>query len=233
MDFNFLVNGDLHFQQMPGGQILPWDYKVTANTRLLTYLNENPKPDFMLIPGDLTNNGYAGRQGEPCDELGAYKSYVASIEKLGVPVKGECAGNHDYGTYCPYPVFNYIVQRHGAYIYWWKNKGVAFISVHIYPDGVWLPWLQSTLSLLGKSTPTVIFWHYNLVGPWSDWWTDEQKQAFYNVIKGYRIISLVTGHEHVSEITTWNGIQEIKGSGTTIALCHYNSTNNNISVTWI
>lgn len=66
--------------------------------------------------------------------------------------------------------------------------------------------------------PVVIFFHYNITGPHSDWWSAGGKEAFYEVIKptpkkGYRVCCVAVGHQHRSYIEKWRDVSVVSGAG--------------------
>jgi len=46
----------------------------------------------------------------------------------------------------------------------------------------------------------VIFFHYPIHGAFSDWWSKQEKNDFYKVIKDYNVIAILVGHAHTSSI---------------------------------
>lgn len=196
---------------------------------------------FVLCPGDLTENGFDGK-GMGCgflkvpwwrngdhDQLGIFlDDYLNNIESKGIKVYC-CPGNHDTYVKWPYwkkPVFNFLKRKYGGSNsadqrsakkgwYTFDKMGVKFISLGIYPDAKCLEWLKGQLADLFKGTPLVFFYHYNTVvgEKWSDWWTDEEKEAFYQVIKDYNVLLIANGHIHSTAKGMWHDIPVVHGSG--------------------
>jgi len=52
----------------------------------------------------------------------------------------------------------------------------------------------------------VLFFHYG----WDDfsllWWTQDEQEAFYDIIKDYNISAIFHGHNHQAENYKWKGI---------------------------
>jgi hypothetical protein len=95
-----------------------------------------------------------------------------------------CQGNHD--TYVPWPyvshpVANYIKSRYGEQFYVREVNSVVFICCGIYPDKDVLPWLTEQLKSAGTK-PVIVWFHYNLWGEYSDFWSEQEKQAFLETI---------------------------------------------------
>ena len=60
--------------------------------------------------------------------------------------------------------------------------------------------------MVDYDSPIVLSWHYNLTGTYSNWWTDSEKDAFYEVIKGYNVLGIFLGHWHYSYTSEWHNI---------------------------
>lgn len=70
-----------------------------------------------------------------------------------------------------------------------------------------LTWLRNQIIQLTTSAPIVIFFHYNLVGSNCNWWwSKEEKEDFYEVIRDYNVLAIFTGHCHSSYFTKWKNI---------------------------
>lgn len=198
------------------------------------YKNLHPKSiidsdaEFVIITGDLTDNGYDGshlgciQYGGDEDQVSPFiKHYVKPIKDAGKGVY-MCAGNHDRGKktwkisiYSP--INNLIRKEYGGLNYTFEKQGLKFVCCDKYPKK--LKWLKK--QLVNPFQPTIIFFHYNLVGPFSNWWSEKSKDKFYNVVKDCNIIALLFGHHHISKIGTWKGITTIS-SANSFSLITYN-----------
>jgi len=226
----FLVNSDLHFNSDIRN-------RKKFNVEKIIDLCEKENIDALLCPGDLTNNGWDGSNflcwpyGGPHDQLTPLKqNYVNPLSKH-LPVY-LCAGNHDY--YVPWPywhngVLNYIKNLHGNQRYSFDIKDLHFICLDKYPDEKGIKFLKKDLEN-NFNKNIILFFHYNLTGKWSDWWTDEEKDIFHNTIAPYNIKAICVGHSHISKVTRWRGYKIIAGAGSKIAKCVYE--NNEIEVTF-
>lgn len=177
-------------------------------------------PDFTIVTGDLTDNGYDGKSigcfkyGGFSDQLSPLKdNYVHKLEDNGIPVY-LCPGNHDRGrpNICYKAVHRYIIKRHGGLKYSFERNGIKFICCGEYPDD--LKWLKKQLKK-ANDRPIFIYFHFNLIGPFSNWWSEKEKDKFYQVIKDYpNLQAILVGHWHRSENhTKWNNIRVIRSSG--------------------
>jgi predicted phosphodiesterase len=192
-------------------------------TQLLTELKKTHDIDLMLCPGDLTNRGADGHptgcKGDPnANQLEALISQcVKPIEALGVSVK-LCPGNHDINRsdYWRLSVLKYVCDRHDATYSWFSpetsscytfmHKGLQFICMGIYPKNI--SWLKAHLPK-NKKQPIVFYYHYNTRKgqPYSDWWSDKEKDTFFDTIYGYNVQAIINGHLHTTQISD---IQNIK-----------------------
>ena len=82
-----------------------------------------------------------------------------------------------------------------------------------------LTWLGNQLARHPDS-PFIIAFHFPLEGAYSDWWPEKTKQRFYQIIKDYRILAILVGHRHASDVSLWKGIRVII-SGKKFALIKY------------
>jgi cytolysin (calcineurin-like family phosphatase) len=94
--------------------------------------------------------------------------------------------------------------------YSWNWDGVHFVQVNLYPGNTPHPETrysaayhdpQASLDFLkadlaanvGRSgQPVVIMHHYDLQG--TDWWHEEERKAYYDVIKPYNVTAVFHGH---------------------------------------
>ena len=51
----------------------------------------------------------------------------------------------------------------------------------------------------------VIYFHYSILGAFSDWWSSREKQAFARAIANYNVIGIFHGHFHGSAHYRWAG----------------------------
>jgi len=177
------------------------------------------KAQFVIVTGDLTDNGYDGAScgcinyGGKSDQITPLlENYVHPLEEAGKEVY-LCVGNHDrgkktLGIFRHSPIKHIIRKRHNSVKYTFRKGDLLFICCGECPSDI--PWLKRKLKNLDQ--PTIIFFHFNLEGPYSDWWSKKQKDAFYNAIKDYNILAILVGHHHITKVTTWRGIRVIASS---------------------
>ena len=214
----FIVDSDLHFTN----SITP---KKSNHVSLITGICKERQIDAVICPGDLTDNGWNGKSlccwkyGGEYDQLISLKEqYISPISKYTNVYL--CMGNHDTYTPWPYihPVGNYIERRYDSLRYVFKLGDLHFVCLNIYPDRKGISFLND---ILVKGRPYVLFFHYNLEGQWSDWWTEKEKEQFYETIKDYNIVAILVGHAHRSSNMEWRGINVISGASTAVPVCTY------------
>lgn len=205
--FTFILDSDIHYGKRENNG------PRTSKQRNSEYISEELDVDFAIVAGDLTENGYDGKRcccfkyGGFSNQLKALKEqYIEPIEYVGIPAK-LCVGNHDRGRppYIYQPVFRYVKKRHGDIQYSFDHKNVRFICCGLYPKDT--KWLKKQLK---SNQANIIYFHYNLEGAWSDWWTEKEKNKFYKTIKGYPIAAILVGHQHSNKQSKWKDIDVIK-----------------------
>jgi len=204
----FIHDSDLHYGKNDLG---PRTIKESHPESIVS-----SEAQFVIVTGDLTDNGYDGarigpiRYGGDVDQITPLlENYVKPIEKSGKEVY-LCAGNHDRGKTTlwifHHPAVKYLIRkRHGGFKYTFRKGDLKFICCGECPKDIM--WLKKQLR--DQDQPTIIFFHFNLKGPYSDWWTQKQKDAFYNAIKDYKIVAILVGHHHITKVTEWKGIKVI------------------------
>jgi cytolysin (calcineurin-like family phosphatase) len=194
----------------------------------LTHL-KNISLKAALVCGDLTDNGEVGQWRDFESLFGLYGE-----GKLKIPVY-ETFGNHDGDTNAivresiklrNVKRSHVNVSENGLFYSWnWGNN--HFVSLGSYPGNGWdstcnwchyfkksfrdpqnsLAFLEADLRKYAKkNTKVFLYFHYG----WDDfsklWWTEQEQERFYEVIKTYNITGIFTGHNHAIGYRTWKGI---------------------------
>ena len=113
------------------------------------------------------------------------------------------------------------VSENGKH-YSWDWDTVHFVQLNLYPgnaipsDAVWFSGdPQNSLDFLAKDLqtrvgnsgrPVVLLFHYPVDDETSfgyAWWTTKEKRTFYDAIKGYNVVLLISGHTHSTRLLTW------------------------------
>ncbi len=225
MAIRLVIDSDLHFRN---GSIRP---DKSHHETLIKKLAESEKLDAVICAGDLTEKGYDGKKfmcwqyGGPDDQVTPLRNFVDALQPV-VPVY-LCEGNHD--QYVPWPylhkgVRDLVHQRHGDSIYSWKmlkeGHQYHFICLGVYPDKKARKFLAAELKA-NPGAKFVIYFHYNVEGAWSDWWTSEEKKMFLDIIEPYRIDIrlIIVGHRHSNYLINWKGYNVVSGASTRLVVC--------------
>ena len=237
--FHFIADADIHCDGT--GITTP---NKGGHLELMQELKDNPNIDlrFVLFPGDLTDHGKVGNCSLLCmpqlDEWGEFLNmWYTPLHQKNISVY-LCPGNHDDSrNWVTGSVYNKIKEMNRGQDYYSFDIGkneekVHFICCGIYPNNKTLTWLTQDLSHTSPLTPTFIFFHYNLTGQWSDFWSKAEKEQFYQVIQNQNVKAIITGHIHTSYSTIWKGIPVIGVGGKHFALINFDPPTKNIEVTF-
>lgn len=157
-------------------------------------------PRGVLIAGDLTENGRAAHW----DTFVEHYGLTGTDAMLKYPVY-ECTGNHDRDPILFETVPGKVSQRHGNVVYSWDWDDVHIACLDVYPSTANVRWLKRDLARVGRKVPVVLYFHYSITGPFSDWWDSDEKRAFREAIDGYNIVGIFHGHYHYSMRYRWEG----------------------------
>jgi hypothetical protein len=60
-----------------------------------------------------------------------------------------------------------------------------------------------------------LIFHYNLEGSFSDFWSEDDKQAFLKLANEYKsqILGIMVGHKHQTYQNVWNGFKVFSAAG--------------------
>ena len=234
----FLLISDLHFGADEAS--LPPSRKHALPSLLARVAREgNAAAAFLAACGDLTDNGYDGTVtgkwlmpwlgtntactgGSENDQLGALRrEFVDPVDASGLPLF-MISGNHDtYNGAGRRPVVDFLKARHGArFVVSTPGTQVTSFFLGCYPDVSTRRWLRRELRsrrLAESRAPCVFFMHYNLSGPYSDWFPDDEKLQFAEVIADVHVACICVGHHHVSRESRWEGHRVIAAAGRSYA----------------
>ena len=181
-------------------------------------------PRGLLIAGDLTGDlhehwdgFWLGKWHEGFDHL-----YQVNGEgMLRYPVY-EGYGNHDFQFFSERVLAGIYIRNkyrstpvktsdNGLHYSWdWDN--IHFINLNLYPGGFGraeysLDFLKYDLqhNLKTPNQPVILYHHYSYDSSLL-WWSKEEREEAYEVMKSYNIIAIFTGHEHRSDHYQWHNI---------------------------
>ncbi len=155
-------------------------------------------PRGVLFTGDTTDTG-------TLEEFALFETVYGLTGKDGLlkyPVY-EAIGNHDVNSESP--IKERVRRRHGGINYSFQWDDQSFLCLDMYPDARTLRWLRAELQRAGPRRPLILYFHYSLDGPYSDFWADDEKQAFAAAISGYNVLAIFHGHEHRMGHYLWRG----------------------------
>lgn len=100
-------------------------------------------------------------------------------------------------------VTDYIKNRYGGEFYYRSLGAINVVSLGLYPNQKALSWMDKNVP---KDKPVVLFWHYNVKGPFSvegsfggPWWSkNEREYAFDFLKKNYHSLAIIVGHYHTT-----------------------------------
>ena len=156
------------------------------------------RPRGVLFTGDTTDNGRL-------DEFAEFEGVYGLTGKDGLlefPVF-EAIGNHDLNRESP--IKERAKQRHGGADYAWNWDDLRLLCLDMYPDAPTRAWLTRELDEAGPDRPVILYFHYSLEGPYSDFWEPEEKEAFAKAIEGHNVLAIFHGHEHRVGHYFWRG----------------------------
>lgn len=155
-------------------------------------------PRGVLFTGDTTDNGHL-------DEFAEFESVYGLTGRDGLlhfPVF-EAIGNHDLNSESPIKARSRA--RHGDVDYAWTWEDLRFLCLDMYPDAKTVAWMNRELDRLGKGRPVILFFHYSLEGPYSDFWEQQEKDDFARALEGHNVVAIFHGHEHRVGHYVWRG----------------------------
>ena len=155
-------------------------------------------PHGVLFTGDTTDNGHL----EEFAEFEEVYGLTGTDGLLRYPVF-EAIGNHDVNSESP--IKGRARERHGGTNYAWSWDDLTFLCLDMYPDVTTRAWMTRQLEKLGKDRPVILFFHYSLEGPYSDFWEQLDKDDFARAIEGYNVAAIFHGHEHRVGHYMWRG----------------------------
>jgi len=209
-DVTFLVASDLHLGAdgtFNENKTMVRDMNTMAGRRWPGALGGAVgKPRGLLVSGDITDAGTKPQW----DMFTSLYGLNGTDAPLKMPVC-ECTGNHDRGWDVLRPegqqfIAQQVTNRHGSLARSWDWDSVHMVCCDVYPSAEIVAWLKQDLAVVGTQRPVVIYFHYGLSGPYSDWWSSAEKDAFYQVIKSFNVVALIHGHYHVSRQYKWKGL---------------------------
>lgn len=138
-------------------------------------------------------------------------------------------GNHDESTdWFSYPMVDYIKKFHnttskGCYfkeIECSDKQNILFVFLGKYPDIDALEFFEAVHQQNKSKLPYIIVQHYNFTGPYSDFWTESEKETYFRYLDDKNVLCVLFGHIHmtfadfITTIPSQKKIPVICGAGT-------------------
>jgi cytolysin (calcineurin-like family phosphatase) len=192
------------------------------------------KPRGVLVAGDLTDSGKGVNYDGKYLDIHVFDGFADDYPVKGgagvhihYPVY-EGYGNHDVQKQTGDAVLVGIALRNknrntpvnvsdNGLHYSWDWDDVHFVNVNVYAGGKGdardsLSFLQKDLAARAGTSgrPVVIMQHYGFdkLSIEDRWWKQDERDAFYNVIKKYKVVAIFSGHEHLCHRVVWKGIAD-------------------------
>ena len=179
----------------------------------------------VLVAGDVSLNATTGNSFSTPEFVQFETQYGlhGNDGELNYPVY-EGFGNHDYWTndksgmqnwplYGDHPVPEAIKSRHGSLHYSWDWGMFHIVNLNLYPGNTdqayhSLDFLKQDLAdKVGTShRPVILYHHYGFDDFGLEWWTDDEREAYWQVLKDYNVICILSGHRHWTTMDTWHNI---------------------------
>jgi hypothetical protein len=198
----FFVAGDSHFGARGMEEL---------NRAIVEQMNALPGTDYppaiggqveaprgVLFMGDMTDSSQESQWRQ-------FEQLYGRTGKDGLlhfPVY-EAVGNHD--VIGDSPIVRHVKRRHHGLVYSWDWGDVHFICLDMYPDADTRAWLTKDLAKAGRQRPLIVFFHYAIEGPYSDFWPAADKQALGQLLEGYNVLAVFHGHFHHAGHYQWCG----------------------------
>jgi len=239
-DVTFFIASDVHYgrnqisnNELTNKKIVEDMNTISGNSYPASVGGEIiDQPRGVLVAGDITD---LGKQSE----WEGYDSYDGFIDHFGTTLNYpvyEGYGNHDCtingaSNYTKEQIKLRNQTRAGitnvssnGYHYSWDWDNVHFVNLNLYPgpQGGRTNEAEGSIDFLiadlaanvgASNNPVVIYHHFGMDPNSVNWWTEGDRDTYYEAIKNYHIIGIFHGHSHVLDVYQWRGI-DIYDTGT-------------------
>jgi len=185
-------------------------------------------PKALVMTGDLTDaGGYWQWYGLSFFRFLTWDGFISDYglngeNLLNFPIL-EGFGNHDllsWGDWVKSSIKDRNLRRNesiklseNGLHYSWDWEDVHYIQLNIYPGDTdeaaySLSFLKNDLlyNLKDRNMPIILFHHYGFDGYSDDWWSSEERQNYFDVIKDYNVVAIFQGHQHDTFHLVWKGL---------------------------
>lgn len=231
--FSFVLLSDLHFR----GDALHYNLCKELICSINSACEDKSKinvPRFVWVLGDITDNGKKeqwdeylslfGLEGDSLLKCRVFESFGNHDGNIDGYVRTQVKERNKVRLG---DIFTDSLQLHCS----WDVNGVHFINLNLYPGDKWedgcdwcnyfkdsfrepqfsLSFLENDLreNIKNLETPIIIGFHIGFDDFGLKWWTENQRDRFYNVIKDYNVLAIFSGHNHEYKERIWRGIRVI------------------------
>jgi len=185
------------------GDLTGWG---TAPTELLTfrhYFEAGNSADSIAFPG------YVGLGNHDIDS--ADRSADLAVQYRNQ--EWSFVDSRHLGPNAPVKVTNFDAASHN---YSWDFDRVHLVQTHRFAGDTGyglassLPFVAADLKKYASDgRPVILFHHYGMdtFGTQDRWWTENDRNAYRNALKGYHVAGIIVGHTHAAFQYTWDGLR--------------------------
>lgn len=213
---SFIHLTDLHI----GNPAVADDHLLSDTSATLTRVLEliasmDQQPKFIIASGDLTNRGDAD----------SYRQLKSIMAATALPVI-YALGNHDTRPGFYEGMLERTADLEAAYDHDLVIEGVHVIVLDTSAPGQiggslepeQFAWLEQRLNAHAELPKLIVAHHAPALGdtpPWDHWRTIEfsQSQTLATILKGHKVLAILSGHIHHDRFSVWHGIPVIVGMG--------------------
>jgi len=259
------------FVSMPDFLNVDCDYPQEGWEEALSYVLQSVKdenPDFLLVAGDLVMGHWDAPEWNDADTIQKYANRYYSAWKNRMEQHGlkyyTAIGDHELGDnpwntdkkFAAVKMYKEAFNNHlnmpqngpdrmKGTAFWWRHKGVLFISVDVFEPGEsdqgkikagvtgeQLQWCQQVLEANSDATHKIVMGHTPILSPVRQWSSsgltieEGAGSEFWQLMKAHQVDAYLCGEVHAITCTEQDGIMQVAHGG----LIGYNTRTNYLLV---
>jgi cytolysin (calcineurin-like family phosphatase) len=187
------------------GDLTGWGTAPTEIPTFRHYFEAGNSPDSISFPAYL---GLGNHDVDTADRTADLATQYRNLEWAYID-------SRHLGPTAPVPVTSFDPASHN---YSFDFAGVHLIQTHRFAGDVEyglassLSWLASDLKKYASDgRPVFVLHHYGMdafgTGTNPVWWTDNDRAAYRNTLKGYHVSAVIVGHTHAAFNYSWQGLR--------------------------
>ncbi|MBP1612794.1 MAG: serine/threonine protein kinase related protein [Bacteroidetes bacterium] len=190
--FRFALVTDIHISKNPTS--------IEDLQNSVKQINATPNIDFVLVTGDITEEGDRNSLQIAHDILNGLKAkyyIILGNHETKWSESGVTAFSHIFGA-------ERFEFEHNGFLFLGFNSGplMRMADGHVSPQDI--TWLKEELSKVGKEKPVILATHYPLQDGDVDNWFDVT-----DAVRPYNIRTFLGGHYHSNRFLSYDGIPGI------------------------